>query len=171
MRPWPGVALHCQVHPNQVPTWKAQLVERAAQVFSAGATEPPELSPVVKGLHAKIGQLGVENDFLSSALGRTGMPSVKRLNRYDLSLAGSGPVPTGLDRAQVRVYYQPRPIPGGDLRWMRRLDELHLEYLFFGCRRLLVKVRGKGDKPQPPPRDHGLLRGSVGGGAGPVRPA
>jgi putative transposase len=42
------------------------------------------------------------------------------------------------------VYYQPTPISEADLRLMRRLDELHLEYPFFGSRRLLVKLREEG---------------------------
>lgn len=72
------VAQHYLVHPNQVSTWKTQLVERAAQVFGADVAEPPELSPIVKELHAKIGQLAMENDFLSGALGKAGMPSARR---------------------------------------------------------------------------------------------
>ena len=72
------VAQHYQVHPTQVSTWKTQLVQRAAQVFGADPAEPPELSPIVKELHAKIGQLSMENDFLSGALGKAGMLSAKR---------------------------------------------------------------------------------------------
>ena len=68
---------HFQVHPNQVSAWKAQLVERAAQVFGGEAVEVEAL-PIVRQLHAKIGQLAVENDFLAGALGKTGMPSAKR---------------------------------------------------------------------------------------------
>ncbi len=34
------------------------------------------------------------------------------------------------------VYYKPRPISAGDLRIMRRLDELHLDYPFAGSRML-----------------------------------
>lgn len=71
------LAQHYQVHPNQISAWKAQLVERAARVFGGEAVEP-ELAPIVKELHAKIGQLAVENDFLSGALGKTGMLSAKR---------------------------------------------------------------------------------------------
>jgi transposase-like protein len=65
------------VHPTQVTQWKTQLVEHAAAAFDAGAVSP-DLSPVVKELHAKIGQLSVENDFLSGALGKAGMLSAKR---------------------------------------------------------------------------------------------
>ncbi len=71
------LAQHFQVHPNQVSAWKAQLVERAAQVFGAETVEP-ELSPIVKQLHAKIGQLSMENDFLSGALGKAGMLSARK---------------------------------------------------------------------------------------------
>jgi transposase len=71
------LAQHYQLHPNQITAWKAQLVERAPQAFGAEAAEP-ERSPIVKELHAKIGQLAMENDFLSGALGKAGMPSAKR---------------------------------------------------------------------------------------------
>jgi transposase-like protein len=71
------LAQHFQVHPNQVSAWKAQLVERAAQVFGAEAIDPEAL-PIVKELHAKIGQLSMENDFLSGALGKTGMLSARK---------------------------------------------------------------------------------------------
>jgi putative transposase len=42
------------------------------------------------------------------------------------------------------VYYQPVPISEAELRLMRRVDELHLAYPFFGSRRLLVKLREEG---------------------------
>jgi len=65
-----------QVHPNQITKWKKQLLERAEEVFSGNGKT--EAGPDVKGLHAKIGQLAMENDFLSVALGRIGEPSAKR---------------------------------------------------------------------------------------------
>ena len=65
------------VHPNQVTEWRRQLIERAAGVF--GGATAPETPPVdLKTLHAKIGQLTLENDFLSFALTKAGMPSAKR---------------------------------------------------------------------------------------------
>jgi transposase-like protein len=66
------------VHANQITTWKAQLLEGAAGVF--GGAPAAEALPAVdlKSLHAKIGELTLENDFLSSALGKAGLLSAKR---------------------------------------------------------------------------------------------
>ena len=65
-----------QVHPNQITEWKKQLLERAEEVFTKDREAVS--GPDVKELHAKIGQLAMENDFLSVALGRIGEPSAKR---------------------------------------------------------------------------------------------
>jgi transposase len=65
------------VHPNQITQWKTELLQRAAEVF-ATAAEKREGGPDIKTLHAKIGQLALENDFLSGALGRIGDASAKR---------------------------------------------------------------------------------------------
>ena len=63
-----------ELHPNQLTEWKRQLVERAADVFGgADVAEPVNLAP----LHAKIGQLALENDFLERALTKAGLLSVK----------------------------------------------------------------------------------------------
>ncbi len=67
------------VHPNQITTWKAQLLEGAAGVFGSGSVGPAAAPAVdLKTLHAKIGELALENDFLAGALGKAGMLSAKR---------------------------------------------------------------------------------------------
>ncbi len=58
------------VHPNQVKQWKQQLIEQAADVFGAGEDTRKLNEADVLTLHAKIGQLALENDFLAKALGR-----------------------------------------------------------------------------------------------------
>ncbi len=65
-----------QVHPNLITEWKIQLLDRASEVFDKGKSSDKE--PDVKELHAKIGQLTMENDFLSGALGRIGDASAKK---------------------------------------------------------------------------------------------
>jgi len=63
-----------ELHPHQITEWKRQLLDRAAEVFDAGErADPVDLAP----LHAKIGQLALENDFLESALTKAGLLSVK----------------------------------------------------------------------------------------------
>ena len=73
------LAQQYDVHANQITAWRAQLLEGAAGVFGAG-TVGDEAGPVVdvKLLHAKIGALAVENDFLSGALSKAGLLSAKR---------------------------------------------------------------------------------------------
>ena len=65
------------VHPNQVTEWRRQLMERAAGVFG-GAVTPEAPAVDLKALHAKIGQLTLENDFLEGALTKAGLLSAKR---------------------------------------------------------------------------------------------
>jgi transposase len=67
------------VHPNQITLWKAQLESGAADVFGPGgghAAAQPAID--VKSLHAKIGELTLENDFLEGALNKAGLLSAKR---------------------------------------------------------------------------------------------
>ena len=65
-----------RVHPTQITEWKQQLLARAADVF--GGTMPTSDTPDLKVLHAKIGQLALEHDFIGGALIKAGLLSAKR---------------------------------------------------------------------------------------------
>src|ERR1700738_1011291 len=73
------------VHPNQIISWKAQLEEGAADVFGPGSKGAAQPAVDVKSLHAKIGELTLENDFLEGALGKAGLLSAKRCPREPMA--------------------------------------------------------------------------------------
>src|SRR6202521_3171939 len=62
------LAQQYDVHPNQITAWKARVLDGAAGLFGGGTAEAaPEV------LHAKIGELTLENDFLAGALSKAGL--------------------------------------------------------------------------------------------------
>lgn len=73
------LAQQFDVHANQITQWRSQLLEGAADVLGTETrAEPPVATVDVKTLHAKIGQLTLENDFLEGALSKAGLLSAKR---------------------------------------------------------------------------------------------
>jgi len=67
------------VHPNQIQDWKKRLVEGAGGLFGRSAKEAAGKDDEdVQALHAKIGQLTMENDFLERGLTRIHGPRGKK---------------------------------------------------------------------------------------------
>ncbi len=64
------IAAKHRIHPTQVTSWKRQAIDGLTGVFSDKVKKAENNEVEVKELHAKIGKLAVENDFLSQGLKR-----------------------------------------------------------------------------------------------------
>jgi transposase len=64
------IAAKHRIHPTQVTSWKRQAIDGLSGVFSDKVKKAESNEAEVKELHAKIGKLAVENDFLSQGLKR-----------------------------------------------------------------------------------------------------
>ena len=73
------LAQQFDVHPNQIKQWRDQLLAGACDIFGGEKKSSSTDTPIdVKTLHAKIGELTLENDFLEGALTKAGLLSAKR---------------------------------------------------------------------------------------------
>lgn len=66
------IAARHKLHPNQISQWKRQALDGLSGVFAGGKSSAPtsDMDAKIKELHAKIGELTVEKDFLSRGLDR-----------------------------------------------------------------------------------------------------
>jgi transposase-like protein len=65
------IAVRHKVHPNQLSAWKRQAIDGLGEVFSNGVDRARrDHESEVRDLHAKIGELTVERDFLARGLKR-----------------------------------------------------------------------------------------------------
>src|SRR3989337_395028 len=73
------IAARHKVHPNQVSMWKRQAIDGLSEVFSNGADrERQDRETEVRDLHAKIGQLTVEREFLAGGFKRLAGGNARR---------------------------------------------------------------------------------------------
>jgi putative transposase len=123
------------VHPNQITARKSQLEGSASEVFGSGGGTPAIPAIDVKSLHARIGELTLENDFFRRSAHQGGIAERKAMidREHDLSITKQAEI---LKVSRGSVHYLPRPVSSTDLDIMRQLDRLHLEYPFAGSRML-----------------------------------
>ncbi|MFX5212118.1 IS3 family transposase [Acinetobacter baumannii] len=120
------------VHQNQIIDWKNQLISASSQAFdqSKAPTEPPI---DLKKLHAKIGEQALEIDFLGRCVEETGPLQPQKLIDDSLQISVSKQAQL-LKVSRGCYYYRPKPVSASDLKLMRCMDELHMQYPFAGSR-------------------------------------
>ncbi|WP_420461656.1 IS3 family transposase [Candidatus Palauibacter sp.] len=140
-----AIARRHELHPNQVSTWKRQLLEGLPEVFAGGAGRKlaKEHEAKVRELHAKIGELTVERDFF-----RRGPQALSRAERVRM-IERDGPPSLSRQCALLGVsrssrYYRPKGESAENLALMRRMDELHMDYPFYGSRQMMRHLRREG---------------------------
>ncbi|WP_157870992.1 IS3 family transposase [Gluconacetobacter diazotrophicus] len=133
------------VHQTMIAQWKRQAVEGMAGIFSGKAAPEAAASPAdVEKLHAKIGQLLVERDFLRGclcAVGRAQRRQMIDLKRPRLSVVRQCAL---LQLNRSSVYYRPVPESEGNLELMRLIDAQFLETPYYGSRQMTRHLRRLG---------------------------
>ncbi|WP_428846056.1 IS3 family transposase [Magnetospirillum sulfuroxidans] len=133
------------IHQTMIAAWKRQAIEGMAGTFS-GKAEAAQVSreDEISRLHAKIGQLLVERDFLGEGL--RSMSVERRRQKID---PDHPDLPVRRQCALISLsrsvfYYRPRGESGFTLELMRRIDETFTEHPYFGARQMMFHLRRQG---------------------------
>ncbi|MBN2387995.1 MAG: IS3 family transposase, partial [Anaerolineales bacterium] len=137
------IAREYQVHPTLVTQWRKVIRERLPELFEAARPGQEDQGELVAQLHQKIGELTVDLDWLKKKskqlsvsarqelIQRCEQPSI----RHQCELVGI---------SRSGYYYEPCAETAENLVLMRRLDELHLDHLVYGSRRLMILLQREG---------------------------
>ena len=139
------IAARHGINPNQLSRWKTEAYDGLLGVFGdgAGGSAARETEKLVDRLYAQIGQLVVERDFFSKASGSSDAREKVRLIRADESQDLTRKCElAGVSRASP--CYVPRPADAETLALQRRVDELYLEFPYYGSRRVMLHLRREG---------------------------
>nr|WP_244392528.1 IS3 family transposase [Denitrovibrio acetiphilus] len=125
------------VHPNQISKWKKEAIEGMATIFSNKSSKSEEISEAeIKDLHAKIGQLTVERDFLQRAFGTVSISRRKFMIENSGSKLSISKQCRLLSISRSSFYYQESGESALNLELMRIIDEQFMMSPDFGSRQM-----------------------------------
>src|SRR5271156_5484278 len=133
-----------ELHPNLIMQWKRQAIEKLAKVFDDKAPEiQAGRDAEMTKLHAKIGQLVVERDFLAKAFGLDRRRTMIDPDHPRLSIVRQCEL-ASVSRASF--YREPAGEREENLVLMQLIDEAFLDCPFYGARQMMRHLRRLGWK-------------------------